>query len=132
MLVPTVLALAESPEFDPNNYYQESDLGIFQTDATQKKFEPGSVFKIVTASAALEEKKVTEEDKFFCENGTYKVGGHILHDHRPHGVLTFRQVIEESSNIGTVKVAQLLGADKLYQYLKAFGFGSKLGFGLSG
>jgi cell division protein FtsI/penicillin-binding protein 2 len=60
------------------------------------------------------------------------VGGRILHDHRPHGTLTFRQVIEESSNIGTVKVAQLLGPDTVYRYLKAFGFGSKLGIDLSG
>ena len=90
------------------------------------------MFKIVTASAALEEKKVTEEDVFNCENGAYQVGGRILHDHAAHGNLTFRQVIEESSNIGTVKVAMILGPDTLYRYIKAFGFGSKLGIDLSG
>jgi len=126
-----ILALANRPTYDLNNHS-----GISR-DAMRNRsicdlFEPGSVFKIVTASAALEEGKVTEEDVFFCENGAYKVGGRILHDHTSHGNLTFRQVIEESSNIGTVKVAQILGPDTVYRYLRAFGFGSELGIDLSG
>jgi cell division protein FtsI (penicillin-binding protein 3) len=95
-------------------------------------FEPGSVFKIVTAAAALEEKKVRESDKFFCENGAYRVANHILHDHQPHGWLTFREVIEESSNIGTTKIAQLLGPEIVYKYARLFGFGSKLRMDLPG
>ncbi len=126
-----VLALANRPTYDLNDSSSASKDSM-RNRAICDLFEPGSVFKIVTASAALEEKKVTEEDVFFCENGTYRIGGRILHDHRPHGLLTFRQVIEESSNIGTVKVAQLLGPDKLYHYVRAFGFGSKLGIDLSG
>lgn len=126
-----ILAMASRPSYDLNDH-SSVNKDSMRNRSICDLFEPGSVFKIVTASAALEEKKVTEEDKFFCENGSYKVGGHILHDHRPHGTLTFRQVIEESSNIGTVKVAQLLGPDMVYQYLKAFGFGSKLGIDLSG
>jgi len=126
-----ILAMASRPSYDLNDY-SSVNKDSMRNRTICDLFEPGSVFKIVTASAALEEKKVTEEDKFFCENGAYKVGGHILHDHRPHGVLTFRQVIEESSNIGTVKVAQMLGPDKVYEYLRAFGFGSKLGIDLSG
>lgn len=126
-----ILAMASRPTYDLNDATSASK------DAMRNRvicdlFEPGSVFKIVTASAALEEKKVTEEDKFYCENGAYAVGGRVLHDHRPHGTLTFRQVIEESSNIGTVKVAMLLGPQVLYRYVKAFGFGSKLGIDLSG
>ena len=126
-----ILAMASRPTYDLNDHSQVNK------DAMRNRvicdlFEPGSVFKIVTASAALEEKKVVEEDTFFCENGSYQIGGRILHDHRPHGTLTFRQVIEESSNIGTVKVAQLLGPDMLYRYIRAFGFGSKLGIDLSG
>ncbi|MFH0917842.1 MAG: penicillin-binding transpeptidase domain-containing protein [Candidatus Omnitrophota bacterium] len=126
-----ILAMANRPTYDLNDH---SAVGkdMMRNRAICDLFEPGSVFKIVTASAALEEKKVTEEDVFFCENGSYQVGGRILHDHQPHGNLTFRQVIEESSNIGTVKVAQLLGQDTLYQYVRAFGFGSKLGIDLSG
>ena len=126
-----ILALANRPTYDLNNHS-----GVSRDSMRNRSicdlFEPGSVFKIVTASAALEEKKVTEEDVFFCENGAYKIGGRILHDHTSHGNLTFRQVIEESSNIGTVKVAQLLGPDIVYRYLRAFGFGSKLGVDLAG
>ncbi len=117
-----ILALANRPTFD---------LNAFQTVDTEKRrnrvvadfFEPGSVFKVVTASAALQEKKVKMDQKFFCENGAWKTSGHILHDHQPHGWLTFEQVIEKSSNIGTVKVAMLLGEQSLYRYIKAFGFG---------
>jgi cell division protein FtsI (penicillin-binding protein 3) len=126
-----ILAMASRPSYDLNDY-SSANKDSMRNRSICDLFEPGSVFKIVTASAALEEKKITEEDKIFCENGSYKVGGHILHDHRSHGVLTFREVIEESSNIGTVKVAQLLGADTVYKYLKDFGFGSKLGIDLSG
>ena len=126
-----ILAMANRPTYDLNDFSAAS------RDSKRNRsicdlFEPGSVFKIVTASAALEEKKVSEEDIIFCENGAYRVGGRILHDYHAKGNLTFRQVIEESSNIGTVKVAMLLGADKLYRYLRAFGFGSKLGIDLSG
>ena len=126
-----ILALANRPTYDLNNSAKANKDSI-RNRAICDLFEPGSVFKIVTASAALEEKKISEEDKIFCENGAYQVGGRILHDHTSHGTLTFRQVIEESSNIGTVKVAQMLGADLLYKYLRDFGFGAKLGIDLSG
>jgi cell division protein FtsI (penicillin-binding protein 3) len=126
-----ILALANRPEFDLNEYGNISE-DRRRNRAICDLFEPGSVFKIVTASAALEEKKVNEEDKFFCENGSYRVVSHILHDHQPHGWLTFQQVIEQSSNIGTTKVAQMLGGDILYRYMKLFGFGSKLGIDLPG
>jgi len=126
-----ILALANRPTYDLNDH-SEVSRDAMRNRSICDLFEPGSVFKIVTASAALEEKKVTEEDVFFCENGAYKIGGRILHDHTSHGNLTFRQVIEESSNIGTVKIAQLLGPDTLYRYLRAFGFGSKLGVDLAG
>jgi cell division protein FtsI (penicillin-binding protein 3) len=126
-----ILAMASRPTYDLN---QHSNVNKDQTRnrAICDLFEPGSVFKIVTASAALEEKRVTEEDRFFCENGEYKVGNHILHDHTKHGWLTFREVIEMSSNIGTTKVAQMLGPDIVYKYVKLFGFGSKLGIDLPG
>jgi cell division protein FtsI (penicillin-binding protein 3) len=126
-----ILAMANRPSYDLNDHSNVSKDSI-RNRAICDLFEPGSVFKIVTASAALEEKKVTEEDVFDCENGAYQVGGRILHDHTPHGRLTFKQVIEESSNIGTVKVAQILGPDTIYRYLKSFGFGAKLGVDLSG
>jgi cell division protein FtsI/penicillin-binding protein 2 len=126
-----ILALANRPTYDLN---ENSRTGKEQlrNRAICDLFEPGSVFKIVTLSAALEEKRVNEEDKFFCENGSYKVFTHTLHDHRPHGWLTFREVIEQSSNIGTTKVAQILGPDIIFRYIKLFGFGSKLGIDLPG
>lgn len=126
-----ILALANRPTFDLNEYGNASG-DLRRNRVICDLFEPGSVFKIVTAAAALEENKVSEEDRFFCENGSYKIANHILHDHRPHGWLTFREVIGQSSNIGTSKVAQVLGKDLIYKYIKLFGFGSKLGIDLPG
>ena len=126
-----ILALASRPTFDLNER-NAINKEIMRDRPITDMFEPGSVFKVVTASAALEEKKVTEEDKFFCENGQYRVGPHILHDHTSHGWLTFREVVEQSSNIGTVKVAQKLGPDTIYKYMKLFGFGTKTGIDLPG
>jgi cell division protein FtsI/penicillin-binding protein 2 len=126
-----ILAMASRPTFDPNNFSSCGKEEI-RNRAICDLFEPGSVFKIVTASAALEENKVKETDRFFCENGSYRVASHILHDHQKHGWLTFRQVIEESSNIGTTKVAQILGPEVIYRYMKLFGFGTKLGIDMPG
>ena len=126
-----ILAIANRPTFDLNDY-DNANKDQIRNRAICDLFEPGSVFKIVTASAALEEKKVAEQDRFFCENGSYKVASHILHDHRPHGWLSFREVIEQSSNIGTTKVAQVLGNDILYRYIKLFGFGAKSAIDLPG
>lgn len=126
-----ILALANRPSFDPNQYSGVTE-DVKRNRLICDVFEPGSVFKIVSASGALEEKKISEEDRIFCENGSYKISTHILHDHRPHGWLTFRGVIEQSSNIGVSKVAQMLGNDLVYKYIKLFGFGSKLGIDLPG
>lgn len=126
-----ILAFANFPNYDLNNSGKRPPEAI-RNRAINDFFEPGSVFKIVTGSAALEEKVVTFNDKFFCENGEYRIGKRILHDHTPHGTLTFREVIEKSSNIGTVKVASLFGPQKMYDYIKAFGFHEKTGIDLPG
>lgn len=126
-----ILALANRPSFNLNAF-GSADKDQMRNRAVCDMFEPGSVFKIVTAAAALEERKVTESSRFFCENGQYRVASHTLHDHRPHGWLTFREVIEQSSNIGTSKVAQLLGPATLYEYIRGFGFGEKLGIDMPG
>lgn len=126
-----ILALASRPNFDLNDPKKHNKDQIRNRPVCDM-FEPGSVYKIVTASAALEEQKVTEMDKFYCENGAYKYGNRILHDHKAHGTLTFKEVIEQSSNIGTCKVAQLLGPELLYKYEKLFGFGLKTGIDLPG
>jgi cell division protein FtsI (penicillin-binding protein 3) len=126
-----ILAMASRPTYDPN------DPGKAGKDARRNRsvcdmFEPGSVYKIVTASAALEEKRVNENTRVFCENGAYRVANHVLHDHEPHGWLTFKQVVEQSSNIGTVKIAQQLGPQIVYKYSRAFGFGVKTGIDVPG
>ena len=126
-----ILAMANRPTFNLNDLKKINSENM-RNRAIADMFEPGSSFKIVTAAAALEEGKVNENDKFFCENGMYRVANHILHDHQPHGWLTFKEVIEQSSNIGVTKVAQILGPAIIFRYAKLFGFGSILGIDLPG
>ena len=126
-----ILALASRPGYDPNNA-KASPPDFRRNRAICDYFEPGSSFKIITASSLLEEKAVTPDDKFYCENGEYKWCGHTYHDHTSHGWLAFRDVIKYSSNIGTMKAAQKLGPDRLYKYIKKFGFGEKTGIELPG
>jgi len=126
-----ILALANFPNFDLNDVSRRP-VDSIRNRAINDFFEPGSVFKIVTASAAIQEHAVKLDDKFDCENGAYKVGSRTLHDHRPHGILTFREVIEKSSNIGTVKVAARFGPAILYRYIRGFGFYEKTGIDLPG
>ncbi len=126
-----VLAMASRPTFDlndPSSYSLESRRNRAVTDF----FEPGSVFKIVTATAALNEGKFVPQDRIFCENGEYSVANHTLHDVHPYGSLEFREVIIQSSNIGTTKIAQKIGGTAVYNYAKAFGFGSVTSVGLPG
>ena len=126
-----ILAFASRPTFRPDA--PDASPAENRTNRTVAfVYEPGSVFKIVTATAALEENAVKEDEIFFCENGHYRVGNHILGDAHPKGNLTFRQVIEQSSNIGTVKVAQRLGPAKIYEYAHRFRFGMKTGIGMTG
>ncbi|MBL7198028.1 MAG: hypothetical protein ISS47_08005 [Candidatus Omnitrophica bacterium] len=126
-----VIAMANRTTFDPNSP-QRFSFEARRNRAVCDFFEPGSVFKIITASAALEEKKFKEDDRIFCENGAYKIANHILHDHRPHGWLTFSEVIQKSSNIGVTKIAQELGLENVHKYAKLFGFGSLTGIKLPG
>jgi cell division protein FtsI/penicillin-binding protein 2 len=126
-----VLALASMPKYDLNEFKTRSQDAI-RNRAITDFFEPGSVFKIVTASALLEEKLVTPDETFYCENGAWKIGRKTLHDHTPHGTMTFWDVIGKSSNIGTVKAASRLGPEKMYRYIKAFGFLEKTDIDLPG
>ncbi|MDO8525510.1 MAG: penicillin-binding transpeptidase domain-containing protein [Candidatus Omnitrophota bacterium] len=126
-----ILALANFPNFDLNEPGKRPSDSV-RNRAINDFFEPGSVFKIVAASGLLEEKLVTFDTRFDCENGQWKIGRRTLHDHTPHGVLTFKQVIEHSSNIGTVKAASILGKARMFKYLEAFGFREKTGLDLPG
>jgi len=126
-----ILALANRPTYDLSNL-QGSTVESRTNRAVSYVYEPGSVFKIVTASAALEEEAFIEKDVIFCENGEYRVGNHILHDHRPHGRLTFQEVFEVSSNIGVTKIAQKIGPQQVYKYANRFRFGLPTGIDLKG
>jgi len=126
-----IYALANRPGYDLNEF-KDSTSEQRRNRAICDYFEPGSTFKIITASTALEAKKVTLDEVFYCEEGEYRVSRHILHDHRPHGDLTFVEVIEKSSNIGVVKVAQKLGEKLLYEYVRRYAFGEKTGIDLPG
>jgi cell division protein FtsI (penicillin-binding protein 3) len=126
-----ILGFANRPSYNLNRP-QDSGADSRRNRAICDMFEPGSVFKIVTASAALEEGRFSESSRFFCEEGSYRVASHILHDHHPHGWLTFAQVISESSNIGTTKIAQAIGAGLVYKYAYLFGFGKPSGVDMAG
>lgn len=126
-----VLALATEPSYDLNDF-NNADSDARRNRVVCDGYEPGSVFKVVTASACLDQGVVSLEDNFFCENGAWYVAGHTLHDHRGHGDLTFKEVIVKSSNIGTVKAAMKLGEESLYRYIKAYGFGSPTGIDIPG
>ena len=95
-------------------------------------FEPGSTFKVITGAAALDMGATKLNDVYFCENGSFSYGGHVLHDVHPYGNLEFKKVIQKSSNIGIAKVALKMGDKNLYRYLKKFGFGAKTNIALPG
>lgn len=126
-----VLALANQPTYNLEEFSKVTPESKTNR-ALAFTYEPGSVFKIVAAAAALEENAFKETDMIFCENGSYKVGNHYLKDHDPLGTLSFKEVIEQSSNIGTTKIAQRLGADVFYKYAHKFRFGIKTGIDMVG
>lgn len=126
-----ILALANLPTYDLGDV-EKSTPESRTNRALSYVYEPGSVFKIVTAAAALEEEKFVEDDIIFCENGKYRISRNILTDHTPHGKLTFSEVFEVSSNIGVAKIAQALGPETIYKYAKRFRFGRLTGVGLKG
>ncbi|HOO77534.1 MAG TPA: penicillin-binding protein 2 [bacterium] len=126
-----VLALANLPDFDPNRFPRPA-AGVRRNRAITDPIEPGSTFKVFAGAAALEAGVVTPETSFYCENGSFRIGGVVLHDSHPLGTLTFAEIIRHSSNIGMAKVGMLLGEDDLYRTLKRFLVGEKTGIQLPG
>ena len=128
-----ILALANQPSFDPNFYFKGGP-GHAKNRAVNDCFDPGSTFKPFLIAAALEEKVVREKDRVFCENGSYRVANRVIHEaqRKRRGSLSIREVVKYSSNIGCVKVSEKLGKEKFYEYIRAFGFGSKTGIDLPG
>ena len=124
-----ILAMANRPTFNPN------DPGAYGARALKDRammdlYEPGSVFKIVMGTAALESGVVTPDSTFNCYGGVFTVGGRTFHDVERNGVLTFRQIIEKSSNVGSIQVALKLGPDKFYHNARLLGFGARTGIDL--
>ena len=100
--------------------------------AISDQFEPGSVFKAFTAAACLDAGVVNYDELVDCGMGQWKMGRHILHDDKKHGLINFRQIVELSSNVGIAKWAWRVNSDELFDAYKRFGFGKKLGCGLPG
>src|SRR3990167_194053 len=127
-----ILAMASRPTFDPN-FRGKSDTASRRNRPVTDIFEPGSVFKIVTVTGALQEKAIQLTDTFNCEQGFWRARpNRTIHDVHPYGILDVPMVLIKSSNIGTVKIAMKLGDKKLYEYVKKFGFGDKTGIDFPG
>jgi len=126
-----ILAMAVRPDFNPNRVeFQHPDQ--WRNRAVTDLYEPGSTFKIITASAALEERVASPGDIFYCEEGRMAVAGGVIRDHEKEGFLTFREVIQKSSNIGMIKIAMRMNEEDLYRHIRAFGFGEKTGIDIEG
>jgi cell division protein FtsI (penicillin-binding protein 3) len=126
-----ILALASRPGFDPNAF-RNSSLQQLKNRAVSDIFEPGSTFKIVTLAAALEEKLTTPDERIDCQNGSITIFGHRIRDHKPFGVLTTTQVMQNSSDVGAIKLGLRLGEQRFDNYIRAFGFGAQTGIELPG
>jgi cell division protein FtsI (penicillin-binding protein 3) len=126
-----ILALAVNPRFDPNSV-RALTADRWRNRAVSDAYEPGSTMKVFVAAAALEEKIMRPGSLIFAENGQMQVAHTVIHDHEKAGWLTFAQVIQRSSNIGAVKIAMELNEDRLYRYLRAFGFGERTEIDLPG
>jgi len=125
-----ILAMASVPDFDPNDF-AKFDVSTFANRTISDSYEPGSTFKLISMTAALESGMFTAEDKFFCENGEYKiVSSKIIHDHEPHGDLSLSDIFIYSSNIGLAKMVDQMGAQHIYDYARKFGFGIRTGIPL--
>lgn len=129
-----VLAMANRPAFDPNNYQDYSVETINRNLAIWKTYEPGSTFKIVTLAASLEEKEVNLFEDTFYDSGSIQVEGARIKCWKSggHGAETFLQVVENSCNPGFVVLGQKLGKERLMNYISNFGFGKKTGIDLNG
>ena len=128
-----ILAMASLPDFDPNNPGAAAGgVEAWCNRLISTPAEPGSTFKIVVISGALNDQTVTLNDQFDCENGNFLFAGKHLHDHEPYGILSVKSIITKSSNIGAAKVGIKMGQDRLLEYIRNFGFGDRTGIPLPG
>src|SRR5258705_642392 len=126
-----ILALENAPSFDPNN------VGAASPDARsnwalQNIYEPGSTFKIVAFSAAIEKNLAKPDDRIDCQMGTITVAGRLVHDHHAFGTLTLAEALAKSSNVAAIKLGIRVGDESMYDFITRFGFGSRTGIELPG
>ena len=126
-----ILALANAPTFDPNRV-ADAKPETRSNWALQNIYEPGSTFKVVAFSAALEKKLVKVDDHIDCQMGAITVAGRLVHDHKPFGTLTIAEALAKSSNVAAIKLGMRVGDPTMYDYIRRFGFGSKTGIELPG
>jgi len=128
-----VLAMASFPTFDPNHFRDFATIA-WRNRNVQDIYEPGSTFKIITASAGLEEGAVTPSQIIDCNNGAITIGNVEIHEHggNKYGLLTFEDVMVHSSNVGAIRVGLALGSERFYRYMRRFGFGERTGVELPG
>ena len=126
-----LLAMASFPSFNPNRY-GDYPASHWRNRAVTDVYEPGSTFKIVVAAAALEENVTNEDERIDCGRGVIQVGSRVIRDSHYFDVLTFREVVEKSSNVGMIRIGQRLGKDRMEHYIHAFGFGAPSGVELPG
>ena len=129
-----ILAISARPTFSPSNYQDYSIEAINRNLPVWMTYEPGSTFKIITLASSLEEKIVDLDKDTFYDGGAITVGGATLHcwKHGGHGAETYLQVVENSCNPGFVNLGLKLGKEKLFDYIRKFGFGTKTGVDLNG
>jgi cell division protein FtsI (penicillin-binding protein 3) len=127
-----ILAMAIRPTFNPNTFLDVPSADYWRNRAVTDPFEPGSTFKAILAAAALEEGVVKPDDPINGENGAITLAGTTIHDWKKYGWLTFAEVLQNSSNVGSIKVGLSLGRERYHRYMKAFGFGTTTGVGLAG
>lgn len=126
-----ILALANSPTFNPNQY-SKSPVQLLGDPAVSDVYEPGSVFKLVTLSAGLQEGLTNPNEVIDCDMGQIEVGGRIIHDHARFGKITLTEILQHSSDVGSIKIGLRLGIDRFYKYIHAYGFGQRTGIELPG
>ncbi|HEV8675228.1 MAG TPA: penicillin-binding transpeptidase domain-containing protein [Methylomirabilota bacterium] len=126
-----LLALAVRPTFNPN-VPQNFTAAEWRNRAISDPFEPGSTFKAILAAAALEEAVMRPDDRLYAEQGVIMIANRPIHDWKRYGWLSFREVLQYSSNVGAIKVGLAVGRDRYYKYMTAFGFGTPTGVGLPG
>ncbi|MGB0034638.1 MAG: penicillin-binding transpeptidase domain-containing protein [Candidatus Acidiferrales bacterium] len=126
-----LLAVANWPTFDPNNAGKYPD-EVRMDRAVAAAYEPGSTFKIITLTGALEHGITNPNELIDCQMGSILVGGRLIHDHKPFGILSVREVLTQSSDVGTIKLALRLGGPRFYDTIRDFDIGQPTGIELPG